>query len=204
MQGTLLLSAIQALPGHAEAAEEGNQECPVVNKAHPGQSDSFRPGKRLSERDFGNGLVAYTVERVLQLLTRAAGNQPGRLLALACPVQSVLSPSQRFWTVPLGPNPLGLCAGGNKLSATLFSQSRLMSLVVAATLIRLRSGFGSHFGSARAVEETSLSSLTGLDCCHLVLSSGSARVMGLVLPIFQPPSPWRCLHLCRSTPQCYC
>lgn len=86
------------------------------------------------------------MEHVLQLLTRATGNQPDLLLALACRVQSVLSPDQHFWTCPLGPNPFGLCAGGNKLSSPLSSQSSLMSLVVVtATLIRLRSGFGSHF-----------------------------------------------------------
>lgn len=91
----------------------------MTNKAHPGQSDSFRPGKSLSQQDFRNCLVAYTVERVLQLLRRAAGNQPDLLLAPACYVQSVLSPSQHFWTGPLEPNSLVLCAGGNKPSSPL-------------------------------------------------------------------------------------
>lgn len=118
------------------------------------------------QKQFGSTYM----EHVLQLLTRATGNQPDLLLALACRVQSVLSPDQHFWTCPLGPNPFGLCAGGNKLSSPLSSQSRLMSLVVVtATLIRLRSGFGSHFSPGRVVEETSHSSLTGPGCCHLVL-----------------------------------
>lgn len=135
-------------------------------------------------------------EHVLQLLTRATGNQPDLLLALACPVQSVLSPSQQFWTGPLGPNPLGLCAGGNKLSSPLSNQSRLISLVAAATLISLRSGFGSHFGPGRVVRETSLSSLAGPDCCHLVwpvLWAWSCLFSGLL-------SPKRCL---QSLGQCH-
>lgn len=90
-----------------------------MNKAHPDQSDSFRPGKSLSQQDFRNYLVAYTVERVLQPLSRSTGNQPDLLLALACCVQSVLSPSQHFWTGSLGPNSLGLCAGGRKHSSPL-------------------------------------------------------------------------------------
>lgn len=112
----------------------------MTNKVLPGQS--FRPGKsewaRRQER-FGS----LSTEHIPQLLPRAAGNEPAPLLALACPEQSVLSPSQRFWTGPPGPNPLGLCAGGNKLSSPLSSQSRIMSLGVAATFVNLRSGFGS-------------------------------------------------------------
>jgi len=133
------------------------------------------------------------MERVLQLPTRAAGNQPGLLLALACRMQSVLSPLQSFWTGPLRPNPLGLCASGNKLSFPLSSRSWLMPLVVAATLIRLRSGFGSPFWSWDSGQgDQSLHSHRAQ-----LPPSGSARVTCLVLPIFQSPSPWRYLHSCK-------
>lgn len=68
-------------------------------------------------------------------------------------------PFAAFFYWSLRTYPLDLCAGGNKLSSPLYGQSRLMSLVVAATIVRLSYGFG----AGRVVQETHPCSLTGAD-----------------------------------------
>lgn len=121
------------------------------------------------------------MECVFQLLTRATWNQMDLVLALACHMQSALLPFQHFCTHPREPNPLDLCAGGNNLSSPLSSQSRLLSLVVTATIIRLNFGFG----PGREIQETSFCSLTGAYWCHLVLPELQARCCcspGLLYP----------------------
>lgn len=139
----------------------GDQECPVINGAPWTiwlvQTWQVFQWARCQEQ-FGN----IYKKRVLQLLP---WDQMDLLLALACHMQSALSPFQHFCTSPWEPNPLDLCEGGNKLSSPLSSQSRLLSLVVSATIIRLNFGFG----PGRVIQETSLCSLTGADWCHLVL-----------------------------------
>lgn len=88
------------------------------------------------------------------MLTRGTWDQMDLLLALACHMQSALSPLQHFCACPQEPNPLDLCAGGNKLPFLLSSQSRLMSLTVTATITRLNFGFG----PGKVIQETNLQS----------------------------------------------
>lgn len=77
------------------------------------------------------------MEHIVQLLRGAAWDKMLLLLALACHMQSALSSLHHFCTCPREPNPLDLCAGGNKFSSLLSSQSRLISLVVSATIIKV-------------------------------------------------------------------
>lgn len=152
---------------HTEAAENGTRsvpwwtKCTLANLAHLDLVGLW------ASEDFRSGLVAYTQITSYSCLQELLGTS--QIYCWLWPAAYSLSSPQRFWTGPLGPNPISTCTQANKLSSLLSSRSRLMSLVVAATLIRLRSGFRSHFGPGRVVKETSLSSLTWPDCCHLVL-----------------------------------
>lgn len=133
------------------------------DKVHPGQSDLFRPGKSFSEQNIGNNLVTSTWSTSSSCLQELLGTWwiYCWLWPATC---SLLSPLCSIFVLILE-TPVDLYAGGNNLSSPLSSQSKLMSLVVAATIIRLNFGFG----SGGVIQETHVCSLTGADWCHLVL-----------------------------------
>lgn len=208
-EGTLLLLVIQPLHEHRGIAEEGTRS--ALWQSAPWTIwlvqawQVFQWAKH--RKQFGN----IYMKHILQLLTGATWDLMDLLLALACYMQSAVSPLQHFCTHPWDPSPLDLCAGGNNLSSPLSSQSKLMSLVVAATIIRLNFGFG----SGGVIQETHVCSLTGTDWCHLVCQSykpGAAAPLAFftgrdvslfsvvhtyILEITGSPSPGSLLHFCR-------